>query len=277
MQVRLVDNIGTKVVDELNAIVGRSRDIRFAVAFMSSDGLALVRDALREAVRKGATFEVLVGLDMSVTEPAALSTMYEWSQANANVAMFCIVSAVGSAVYHPKLYLAGSDAGTTCVVGSSNLTAGGLKKNIEANLVVEGEPTDDVMTEAYSVYNRLKFHKDRVVPDAELLQMYADRFESAAAERKRRRDKQFEEKVRSLRRPTPTRRDLVGWLELVYDALPKGEFTTSAAYEHEEEFSKRFPANTEIRAKVRQQLQLLRDMGLIEHLGRGRWRKPQGA
>ncbi len=33
------------------------------------------------------------------------------------------------------------------------------------------------------------------------------------------------------------------------------------------------PNNRNVRAKVRQQLQILRDMGLVEHLGPSRWRK----
>ena len=65
----------------------------------------------------------------------------------------------------------------------------------------------------------------------------------------------------------------MGWLELVYDALPDGEFTNDLVYASESEFRLRYPDNLNIRAKVRQQLQVLRDMRLIEHVATGRWRK----
>jgi type II restriction enzyme len=65
----------------------------------------------------------------------------------------------------------------------------------------------------------------------------------------------------------------VGWVKLVYDHLPEREFTTNQVYENEPEFSRFYPENRTIRAKIRQQLQVLRDMGLIKHIGKSRWIK----
>ncbi|MGD2080871.1 MAG: hypothetical protein PVJ36_07070 [Nitrospirota bacterium] len=44
-------------------------------------------------------------------------------------------------------------------------------------------------------------------------------------------------------------------------------------YEHEERLSKLHPENKFVKAKIRQQLQQLRDLGLIEFLERGVYRK----
>jgi len=62
-------------------------------------------------------------------------------------------------------------------------------------------------------------------------------------------------------------------LELVYDAIPEGQFTNQEIYAYEREFSERYPQNLNIRAKIRQQLQILHEMGFVEHPGKGVWRK----
>ncbi|MEG1603603.1 MAG: hypothetical protein RR340_08305, partial [Cloacibacillus sp.] len=51
------------------------------------------------------------------------------------------------------------------------------------------------------------------------------------------------------------------------------EFTLAQIYDFEEKLSAIHPENNNIRAKIRQQLQILRDRGLIEFAGRGRYRK----
>ena len=56
--------------------------------------------------------------------------------------------------------------------------------------------------------------------------------------------------------------------------LGKTEFTTAAAYAFERELEKLHPNNRHVRDKIRQQLQVLRDTGLLLHVERGCWRLP---
>ena len=83
----------------------------------------------------------------------------------------------------------------------------------------------------------------------------------------------LEQQATALRRPQVKRRDLVGWLNLVYDQLPDGEFTNQDIYKHEAEFQAWYPDNREIKAKIRQKLQELEKFGFVEHVARGVWRK----
>jgi type II restriction enzyme len=53
-----------------------------------------------------------------------------------------------------------------------------------------------------------------------------------------------------------------------------GEFTTAEVYAFTRELERLHPDNRHVRDKIRQQLQLLRDLGLLLHLGRGEWRLP---
>lgn len=55
-------------------------------------------------------------------------------------------------------------------------------------------------------------------------------------------------------------------------ALGRIEFSLSDVYGHADELGKRHPQNAHVRDKIRQQLQVLRDLGLIEFLGGGLYR-----
>ncbi|WP_439549993.1 DpnI domain-containing protein [Falsiroseomonas sp.] len=54
------------------------------------------------------------------------------------------------------------------------------------------------------------------------------------------------------------------------------EFTLAEVYGFEAEFGRRHPGNQHIRPKLRQQLQRLRDAGLLAFLGHGRYRRLEG-
>lgn len=78
------------------------------------------------------------------------------------------------------------------------------------------------------------------------------------------------------------RGDARGWLVEVMrcvQRIDQTEFVLSDVYRFEEELSALFPLNNNVRPKIRQQLQVLRDAGFIEFLGNGRYRlsKPQSS
>jgi type II restriction enzyme len=66
-----------------------------------------------------------------------------------------------------------------------------------------------------------------------------------------------------------------GWISLtlrVIRSLGMSEFSLDLLYGREREFSATYPRNHNVRAKIRQQLQVLRDLGYIEFNGKGRYK-----
>ena len=66
-----------------------------------------------------------------------------------------------------------------------------------------------------------------------------------------------------------------GWLLDVMkcvEALGKRDFTLDEIYAFEERLAKLYPGNQNVRPKIRQQLQYLRDRGFIEFVSRGNYR-----
>jgi type II restriction enzyme len=58
----------------------------------------------------------------------------------------------------------------------------------------------------------------------------------------------------------------------VVRSLDKKEFSLADVYAHADELAKLHPKNTHIPDKIRQQLQALRDLNLLEFLGSGHYR-----
>jgi type II restriction enzyme len=67
-----------------------------------------------------------------------------------------------------------------------------------------------------------------------------------------------------------------GWLIEVMrcvEAVGRAEFEIADVYRFEEHMRQLYPGNMHVREKMRQQLQVLRDVGFIEFLGRGKYRR----
>ncbi len=69
--------------------------------------------------------------------------------------------------------------------------------------------------------------------------------------------------------------ELKGWVLdvlICIDKMKKREFLLENMYIFEKELSLKHPSNRHVRDKIRQQLQVLRDKGFLEFLGRGKYR-----
>lgn len=70
--------------------------------------------------------------------------------------------------------------------------------------------------------------------------------------------------------------DVKGWLLDIMtciDLIKQDSFSLDEVYQFEEKLKMKYPNNNYIKDKIRQQLQVLRDKGLIEFVARGRYRK----
>lgn len=281
MEIRLIDNCSHKFLDVLYPAIEQSRDCRIAVAYVSARGLAMIEPAVHHSLEKGGFVEFLVGLDGQVTEPKALRMLYQMSQNYPNGACYCLVDLGPSVMYHPKLYVAQQETLVTIGIGSSNLTEGGLKQNVEANVWIQTDTGEEIASDAYALYNFLKFHPRRVQPDEEFIMLYEQMYTLRKRESRSSREgvrfqqlvTRFREKITTLPHPVVRPEDLLGWQMLVYGRLPDGPFRTRDLYQFENEFRQYYPRNQNIRAKIRQVLQQLRDLQLIQHVGRETWVK----
>jgi len=81
--------------------------------------------------------------------------------------------------------------------------------------------------------------------------------------------------LRRLRPLEKLRAEKRGWtlgVLNVVQSLKKEEFELADVYAHEHTLARLHPENRHVRDKIRQQLQVLRDKGLLDFLGHGRYR-----
>ena len=194
--------------------------------------------------------------------------------------MYCYASLTPAGIYHPKLYLLKGDEDATCIIGSSNLTEGGLKKNVEVNAIIEGTTTMRSYQTLIALITVSSFTPSEWFPtksfwSCTVSSVTQKELTSSSHQRcKYARPDTGVQREDAINATTCGLRKGLTWLvRLVYRNLPAGEFTNEQVYGFEETFQRHYPDNLNIRAKVRQQLQVLRDMGMVEHMGTGRWRK----
>lgn len=148
-----------------HATVDGFTEIKIAVAWAKKSGLGRVWDALATFREQGGQILLVLG----VSEGGATREGLELAL---GLADHCYVFHDPRRTFHPKVYFANSEGKRSLLVGSSNLTAGGLGWNYESSLWVdwgEGEG-EDVSDAVSSWFERLVATSDSCRPlTAELI------------------------------------------------------------------------------------------------------------
>lgn len=184
---------------------------------------------------------------------------------------------------HSKVYIFDSSA---AVISSANLTPGGLEGNIELGILVRDsilikelrdniekllfntersfDITDEIILESQNILRTIPQVPQKVERELEGIEQNLFRVEDSSE------DKIFQSGASTILN------GLSGWKKDVFQCLlniDKNVFNLHKVYQFEGKLSRLHPDNLHIRDKIRQQLQILRDMGLLEFLGGGVYRK----
>ena len=100
--------------------------ITIAVAFLTARGLSGIRQAIAQVSSRTTVF---VGIRNGITSAQGLSSLLQLS-----CSIYAVDTGSRSLLFHPKIYAARSPQEARLIVGSANLTRGGLLSNIEASL-----------------------------------------------------------------------------------------------------------------------------------------------
>jgi HKD family nuclease len=115
----------------LDACVGASRG-GGAFAFLSSGGVKLLlQDNRFIEFSKSGAFDLVVGVD-AITDTNAIAALDVAKASNPGLSTCVHVPSHPRSIFHPKFAWFETPDGGTLVAGSGNLTAGGLRWNIEA-------------------------------------------------------------------------------------------------------------------------------------------------
>ena len=174
--VQILSNLNYPIGRTINQELEHSLETKISVAFLKQTGVRYIENALQTSLNNGASFEIIAGLDFKTTDPKAMLYFINLSKENKNVHIYCYGDRDENKtdiVFHPKIYLFRNKKETSSIIGSSNMTAGGLESNFEVNSVfIEEKPV--VYLQAESIYNFIKYTDSLFIPNEEYVYKYAD-------------------------------------------------------------------------------------------------------
>ncbi len=111
----------------------RWTEFRAAIAFVKRSGTKHIREELKAFSVRGAAVRIVSGIDARGTSVEGLSDLMNAVAGRGTVFVF---NNANSSTFHPKVYLFKNDTAAEVVIGSGNLTEGGLFSNYEASLLL---------------------------------------------------------------------------------------------------------------------------------------------
>ena len=114
------------------------KKVILSVAFVSESGVKQIENQLKA---HAALVTVYAGIRNDITSHQGLALLQ-----NIGVKLYTVDTGSRNVIFHPKLYLVRGTTAARFVIGSANLTLGGLNNNIEASLVIDFDlaETDDM-------------------------------------------------------------------------------------------------------------------------------------
>src|ERR1019366_3833169 len=170
--------VGLQSNFEYNPAVRSASTVRLATAFAHIHGWKLIEEAL---CKSSASLKLLTGLDCLQTEPKLL---HRWFRLANNRANLEAKLASKLAMFHPKVLIVTGPTtdDSFAIVGSGNLSMGGLRTNTECAIYVSDEST----VAALSKWFDEQWRQGRFLGEAEI-GIYEKRYNRAAKMRKQMR------------------------------------------------------------------------------------------
>ena len=135
---------GDAIVECLTAHGVRRFD--FSVAFVTKAGVSRLASAIRQLVSSGGQASGIVGVDQHSTTREGLQVLLDLG------VEVDVLHSPNDIIYHPKLYIVRTHQSATAFAGSSNMTVGGLFRNIEGDVRMDLDlrlPDDTAMLAAF--------------------------------------------------------------------------------------------------------------------------------
>lgn len=141
-------------------------------AFASESGLELIYDTLVARLEKSLSVRFVLGIDFFQTDPVVLYDLLELSDEYPNLKLY-MGNSESTTIFHPKVYAFEDRNGDSCVMlGSANLTRGGLSSNHELSAFLAAKGTD-LFNSVSKEISKLIRSGEIVAANIELIDEYA--------------------------------------------------------------------------------------------------------
>jgi HKD family nuclease len=149
IKIDLIENRGPdNFRDVFNSNLRHATSVRIAVAFVTRKGLNQIIQPLRQVAAHGKVL-LVTGLYQHVTEPSALANLFNVQKQSTGRFQIRISR---EPKFHKKIYLSQKHQRLSIFIGSSNLTAEGMRSRGETNIAIRStmnSPTGKQIGEAF--------------------------------------------------------------------------------------------------------------------------------
>lgn len=181
IKIQILSNTNYSLANVLKSEFVESTQIKIAVAFVKKTGIDELYKSMDYAMNvNNAKIEIITGLDFKTTDSNALLALKEIEDSQRNFSFFCFGDKkdnFNDLVFHPKIYLFetmfSKNSKYTSIIGSSNLTGGGLKSNLEVNSIFkENKPI--YYSQLKTIYDEIKFTDSIFKPSKDYIIKYGN-------------------------------------------------------------------------------------------------------
>ncbi len=131
----LATNYNDEVYNVFTQNLKWCNEINIATAFLTNGGYDIVSEEILTFTKKGGRIRLIVDVTSGYTD---YNSILEFATLTGDCK--CKIFHSEKGVFHPKFYIFRQNDKCRVLLGSSNLTNGGLRKNIEANLLLNNSP-----------------------------------------------------------------------------------------------------------------------------------------
>jgi len=147
-------NDGQKVLTTIKEQLQQCDEFWFSVAFVTTSGVASLKQEFVELENKKIKGKVLVSQYLNFTQPEALKQLLMFNNIEVRIAV--------DSNFHAKGYLFGNNGLNNLIIGSSNFTANALTSNKEWNLKVTASKNSQISIRALEEFS-LEFSRSTPV------------------------------------------------------------------------------------------------------------------
>lgn len=172
----------TSAAKELIELFNSNKYDKFTclVAFASYGGITALTPHILRAKGNEVKIKIILGIDQKCTSKEALEEVLSWGVDS------YIYYTLNTNIFHPKVYLFENSDYYTLIVGSNNLTEGGLVRNVECSLLVQDMQGTSVYSAFYAYWKGiLDSTEENLYPITQELidQLYEDKIIPSDSER----------------------------------------------------------------------------------------------
>jgi len=180
-KIQILSNTNYPLAEVIKSELIESTQVKIAVAFLRRTGIDEIYKSLDYALRENnAQIEIIAGLDFKTTDSSALFALKDIENKQKNFKFYCFGDRRDNhndLVFHPKIYLfetaLSRNTKYTSIIGSSNLTGGGLISNFEVNSVFR-EDTPKYYSQLEAIYNEIKYTDSVFNPSKDYILRYGN-------------------------------------------------------------------------------------------------------